>query len=88
MKVEKLSVSIDPQLVHGVRVAAERAGVSVSAWIAEATAARLRREALASFLEDWQSKHGAITPAELARAREELGRAPSSKPARRRRRAA
>lgn len=36
-------------------------------------AARHRKQALAEFLADWQAKHGKITPAELARARAELG---------------
>ena len=73
MKVDKLSISMDPQLGDDVRLAAERAGVSVSAWLAEAAAARLRKQALAEFLSDWQAKHGKITPEELARARAELG---------------
>lgn len=36
-------------------------------------AARLREQALAEFLSDWQAKHGKITPAVLAKARAELG---------------
>jgi hypothetical protein len=50
-------------------------GMSVSAWLAEAAAARLRKQALADFLSGRQAKHGKITPAELARARAELGHA-------------
>ena len=68
-----MSISMDPQLGDDVRVAAERAGMSVSAWLAEAAAARLRKQALAEFLSDWQAKHGKITAAELAKARAELG---------------
>lgn len=70
-----MSISMDPQLGDGVRAAAETAGMSVSAWLAEAAAARLRKQALADFLSGWQAKHGKITPAELARARAELGHA-------------
>ncbi|TMQ04306.1 MAG: hypothetical protein E6J90_12190 [Deltaproteobacteria bacterium] len=73
MKVDKLSISLDPQLGDEVRVAADRAGVSVSAWLADAAAARLRKQALADFLSGWQARHGKITAAELARARVELG---------------
>jgi hypothetical protein len=47
--------------------------VSVSAWLADAAAARLRKQALADFLSGWRSKHGQIITAELARARAELG---------------
>lgn len=73
MKVDKLSISLNPSLGDDVRAAAERAGMSVSAWLAEAASARLRRQALADFLESWQAKHGRITPSELAKARAELG---------------
>lgn len=73
MKVDKMSISMGPQLGDEVRVAAERAGVSVSAWLAEAAAARLRKQALADFLSGWQAKHGKITAAEIAKARAELG---------------
>ena len=75
-----MSVSMDPALGDDIRAAAERAGLSVSAWLAQAAAARLRWEALAGFLSAWQADHGPITPAELAKARAELGY-----PARRRR---
>jgi hypothetical protein len=73
VKVDKMSISMDPQLGDDVRVAAERAGVSVSAWLAQAAVVRLRKQALAEFLSDWQTKHGKITAAELAKARIELG---------------
>lgn len=73
MKVEKMSISMDPRLGDDVRAAATRAGVSLSAWLARAAAARLRQEALAELLADWQAEHGPITVEELARARAELG---------------
>jgi hypothetical protein len=75
VKVDKMSISMDPQLGDDIRLAAERAGVSVSAWLADAAAARVRKQALADFLSDWQAKHGRITATELARARAELGHA-------------
>jgi hypothetical protein len=75
VKVDKMSISMDPQLGDNVRVAAQRAGVSISAWLAEAASARLRKQALAEFLAGWQAKHGKITAAELAKARSELGHA-------------
>jgi hypothetical protein len=76
VKVDKMSVSMDPQLGDEIRDAAERAGVSVSAWLAGAAAARLRKQALADFLAGWQAKHGKITAAELTKARAELGHPP------------
>ena len=73
MKVDKMSISMDPRLGDEVRSAAESEGLSVSAWLAEAAAARLRKRALAAFLSEWQAKHGKITAPELAKARSELG---------------
>lgn len=73
MKVEKLSISLDPTLGQHIYAAAEREGLSVSAWLARAAAGELRRQALASFLADWQRKNGRIKPGELAKARAELG---------------
>ena len=69
---------MDTQLGDEIRDAAARAGVSVSAWLAGAAAARLRKQALADFLAGWQAKHGAITVAELTKARAELGYAPTA----------
>lgn len=73
MKVDKLSVSFDPDLGDAVRVAAKRSGRGLSAWLAEAAAARLRAEALAEFLDGWEAEHGELTADELARATAELG---------------
>lgn len=73
MKVDKLSISFDPELGDAVRAAAAKTGKPLSSWLAEAAASKLRAEALARFLDDWQAEHGALTPAEIARAEEELG---------------
>jgi len=73
MKVDKLSISFEPELGDAVRSAAAQAGKPVSSWLAEAAASKLRSEALAKFLADWESEHGALTAAELARAERELG---------------
>ena len=73
MKVDKLSVSFDPELGDAVRSAAAEAGKPVSAWLAEAAASKLRAEALARFLDSWEAEHGVLTAGELARAEQELG---------------
>lgn len=73
MKVDKLSVSFDPDLGDAVRTAAKRSGRGLSRWLAEAAAGRLRAEALAEFLEGWEAIHGELTAEELARATAELG---------------
>ena len=73
MKVDKLSVSFDPDLGDAVRVAARRSGKGMSGWLAEAAAARLRAEALAELLDEWAVTHGELTAEELAQATSELG---------------
>lgn len=76
MKVDKLSVSFDPDLGDAVRAAAKRSGRGLSRWLADAATARLRAEALAEFLDTWEAEHGELTSDELARAAEELGLPP------------
>lgn len=75
MKVDKLSVSFDPELGDAVRSAASQAGKPLSSWLAEAAASKLRAEALAEFLAGWEAEHGALTAREIARAERELGAA-------------
>jgi hypothetical protein len=73
MKVDKLSISFDPELGDAVRSAAAQAGKPLSAWLAEAAASKLRAEALADFLAGWEAEHGVLTADEIARAERELG---------------
>ena len=65
MKVDRLSVAIDPDLGEAVRAAAERAGLSVSRWMSTAAADRLRNELLGAALDDWESEDGTFTESEL-----------------------
>jgi hypothetical protein len=73
VKVDKMSVSFDAELGDAVRSAAAQAGKPLSAWLAEAAGSKLRAEALARFLAAWESEHGSLTAAELAKAENELG---------------
>jgi hypothetical protein len=73
MKVDKLSISFEPELGDAVRSAAAQAGKPVSSWLAEAAASKLRADALAEFLASWETEHGALTSEEIARAEQELG---------------
>lgn len=83
MKVDKMSVSFDPALGDAIREAARRSGSGLSGWLAQAAAARLRAEALADFLDDWEATHGPLSPAELTAAHAELSLpAPASSEAR------
>lgn len=72
MKVDKLSVSFDPELGDAVRAAARQRGAGLSRWLADAAAAKLRSEALADFLDAWEAEHGSLTAGELAKAAAEL----------------
>jgi hypothetical protein len=76
MKVDKLSISFEPELGDAVRSAAAQAGKPVSSWLAEAAASKLRADALAEFLASWETEHGALTAEEIARAEQELGLTP------------
>lgn len=72
MKVDKLSVSFEPELGDAVRAAARQQGAGLSRWLADAAAAKLRSEALAEFLDAWEAEHGSLTADELATAAAEL----------------
>jgi len=65
-----------PELGEGVRQAAARQGTSVSAWLTEAAADRLRNELLGAALDAWESEDGPFTEAELSAAAARLGPAP------------
>lgn len=73
MKVDKVSVSFESDLGDAIRAAAKRSGSSISGWLAEAAAARLRSEAFSEFLAQWEAENGAITPEEWAKASRDLG---------------
>ncbi len=72
MKVDKLSVSFDPDLGDAVRSAARQSGGGVSGWLADAAASKLRTEALSDFLDAWEAEHGVLTADELRKAATEL----------------
>jgi hypothetical protein len=82
MQACKMSISFDPELSDAVRAAAAATRKSVSAWLSEAAIRKLRAEALARFLDDWEAEHGTLTPAEIAEAEQELALGPQSNPVR------
>jgi hypothetical protein len=73
VKVDKLSISLDPALGDAVRDSARHRGSSVSAWLADAAAAKLRAEALADYLDRREAEDGPFTAEELTAAARELG---------------
>jgi hypothetical protein len=62
-----------PDLGAGVRRAAAGQGTSVSTWLSEAAADRLRNELLGVALDEWEAEDGAFTEAELDEAASRLG---------------
>jgi hypothetical protein len=73
VQVDRLSVTMPPDVGAAVRDAAARQGISVSAWLTEAAEARLRNELLGAALDAWEAEDGPFTGEELAAAAEELG---------------
>ena len=73
MKAAKMSVSLDPGLRDEIKKAAAKADLSVSAWLAEAARAELRKSSLAEFIAGWEREGGAITEEELREAEARLG---------------
>ncbi len=66
-------MTMDDELAAAVRGAASRAGMSVSAWLTDAAAEKLRHHLLGMALDKWEEEIGPPTPEELARAAEILG---------------
>ena len=67
-----------PELGQGVRQAAARQGTSVSTWLSEAAADKLRNELLGAALDHWEAEDGSFTQAELDEAASRLGLVPGS----------
>lgn len=65
MAVEKLSVSFEPKLAKLIRKAALGAGLSLSAWLADAADRQLLVEEGRRALAEWESEHGEISRREL-----------------------
>lgn len=72
MTVEKLSVSLDADLVERGREAAEEEGLSFSAWVAQGMKRQLKIRDGIRAMEQWQEEFGPFTEEEIARADERL----------------
>lgn len=69
---------MDDDLLADIRADAESDGVTLSRWLADAAADRLRLKALRHVMTQWESEHGAVTPAELDAAEQKVARARKS----------
>ena len=63
----KRSVSLPGELAEAVEAAARAQGTTVSAWLAQSAAHRLRMDAGRTALADWEAEHGPLTEAERHR---------------------
>ncbi|PZG18502.1 hypothetical protein C1I98_38345 [Spongiactinospora gelatinilytica] len=68
MAVRKLSVSLPEEVADAVVAAAERAGLTVSAWMTRAAANSARIEAGLAAVAEWEAEHGVIAAGELSQA--------------------
>ena len=73
MPAAKPTISLEPDLRDQIEAAAASAGVSFSAWLADAARQRLRKDRLLGLIAEWEAEHGEITETEAAAARAELG---------------
>jgi 2-phospho-L-lactate guanylyltransferase (CobY/MobA/RfbA family) len=65
VSAEKLSISLDSELVTAVRAAAAKAEVSVSTWLSQAAEARVRQSHLGAALEACSAEHGSLSEDEV-----------------------
>jgi hypothetical protein len=72
-QVDRLSVTMPPEIGAAVREAAARSGMSVSTWLAAAAAQRLRNELLGAALDVWEAEDGPFSDEELNAAAAALG---------------
>jgi hypothetical protein len=84
MSVRKISVALDETVARAAAASAKHEGVSLSAWLDRAAREALAIEDGLCAVTEWEARHGALTPEELATADAILGRA--AQPRRKRRR--
>jgi hypothetical protein len=66
-----VTISLDPELYAAIKADAERKGTSVSSWMSEAAAEKLRQQAWDEYMAAYQADHGEITQADVDRAHRE-----------------
>jgi hypothetical protein len=67
---KKRSISIPPDLDAEIAAAAEAAGMSYSAWVAETARKEFTIRAGLAAVSQYETEHGSFTPAEIAEADE------------------
>jgi hypothetical protein len=74
MTVRKLSVALDPSVADAAADAAEREGLSLSAWLSRAAERALVVERGLDAVRAWERDNGSLTDAELSDADKVLNR--------------
>jgi hypothetical protein len=74
MTVRKLSVALDPSVADAAAEAAEREGLSLSAWLSRAAEQALVLDRGLQAVGAWERDNGALTAIELADADKVLNR--------------
>ncbi len=68
MAARKLSVALEPRVADAAKEAAERRGMSLSAWLNEASRSALAVEDGLAAVGEWEAEHGSLDRSELAAA--------------------
>lgn len=79
MTVTRWAISLDRMLAREIKRSA--AGEPISTWIADAARSKLRREAWAELIAEYEAEHGTITDAEMKEVRDQHRRLRRRKPA-------
>lgn len=78
MTVTRWAISLDQLLAREIKRSA--AGEPISAWLADAARSKLRREAWADLIADYEAEHGEISDEEMTAVRAEHRRLRRMKP--------
>jgi len=71
--MDRITVSVPPEVGDAVREAARREHVSVSGYVTSVLEEKLRNVLLGQALDEWEAEHGAFTEEEIEEARRSLG---------------
>ena len=71
VSVRKVTISLDPDLYAAAKANAESKGMSVSSWMSEAAAEKLRQQAWDEYMAAYQAEFGEITQEGVDRAHRE-----------------
>lgn len=80
MSATKLSIALEEQVARAARQSAERKGMSLSAWVNEASRNALRIEEGLAAVAEWEAEHGPISVEERTKAKALLDTAGVGRP--------